>query len=308
MNPGDTVSVRIPPSGSSNAVACNAVVNTVDGETANVTCSYGTVDAYICTWSKEAKDNYPTDFACWPQGSGPGPQGIQGLTGPQGPAGNDGAQGPAGNDGAQGPPGEDGAQGPAGDDGAQGIPGIDGEDGSQGIQGPDGPQGIQGIQGPQGDVGPQGPAGAGFVSTVATLASDQATGANTTPVTLSGLSFSYDANAKYRIWFMGRVSPAAAGTGCGFQFDLSSAVTAINVQHFHQLANTGTLSGGHSIADDASVGVSSGMPGTSTYPVVGQGLLVTGANAGTAQLRFRSETNAIVTAKAGLTMVVEKIA
>jgi len=143
---------------------------------------------------------------------------------------------------------------------------------------------------------------------VATLANDQATGANTTPVTLTGLVFNYEANSKYRIWFMGRVSPTAATTGCGFQFDLSSAVTAIDVQFYHQLANTGTLSGGHSIADDASVGVSSEMPGTSTYPVVGDGLLVTTSNAGTAQLRFRSETTAVTTAKAGLTLVVEKIA
>jgi hypothetical protein len=143
---------------------------------------------------------------------------------------------------------------------------------------------------------------------VATLASDQATGANTTPVTLTGLVFSYDANSKYRIWAMGRVAPAAATTGCGFQFDLSSAVTAINVLFFHQLANTGTLSGGHSIADDASVGVSSGMPGTSTYPVIVHGLLVTGADTGTAQLRFRSETTAVTTCKAGFTLVAEKIA
>ena len=143
---------------------------------------------------------------------------------------------------------------------------------------------------------------------VGTLAADQATGANVTPVTLSGLVFSYEANSKYRLWFMGRVAPTAATTGCGFQFDLSSAVTAISVLFSHQLANTGTLSGGHSIADDASVGVSSGLPGTSTYPVVGNGLLVTGANTGTAQLRFRSETTAVTTCKAGLTLVVEKVA
>lgn len=150
-------------------------------------------------------------------------------------------------------------------------------------------------------------AGVGF-HFVGTLANNQATGANVTPVTLTDLVFSYIANSKYRIWAMGRVQPTAATTGCGFQFDLSSAVTAINVMHFHQLANTGTLSGGHSIADDASVGVSSGMPGTSTYPVTIQGLLVTGANAGTAQLRFRSETTAVTTCLAGFTLVVEKIA
>jgi hypothetical protein len=158
------------------------------------------------------------------------------------------------------------------------------------------------------DDGTWATAGGTSYTLVATLASDQATGADTTPVSLSGLVFNYEANSTYRIWFMGRVSPAAAGTGCGFQFDLSSAVTDINVEFFHQLANTGTLSGGHSIADDASVGVSSGMPGTSTYPVFGTGILRTTDNAGTAQLRFRSETTAVTTAKAGMTLVVEKIA
>ena len=143
---------------------------------------------------------------------------------------------------------------------------------------------------------------------VATLASDQATGANTTPVTLTGLSFSYEANAVYRIWAMGQVSPAAATTGCGFQFDTSTTFTELSVQFFHQLASTGTLSGGHSIADDASVGVSSGLPGTSTYPATVFGLLRTNANAGTAQMRFRSETTAVITCKAGFTLVVERVA
>lgn len=142
---------------------------------------------------------------------------------------------------------------------------------------------------------------------VTTLANDATTGANVTPIVLTGLIFTYEANSKYRIWFMGRVSPAAATTGCGFQFDLSSVVTAIDLQFFHQLANTGTQTGGHSIADNASVGVSSGMPGTSTYPVTGFGLLVTGANTGTAQLMFRSETTAAITAKAGIVLVIEKI-
>lgn len=143
--------------------------------------------------------------------------------------------------------------------------------------------------------------------TVATLSGNQATGANTTPVTLTGLTFNFVANGVYRIWFMGRVQPTAATTGCGFQFDLSVAVTSIDVQFFHQLASTGTLSGGHSIADDASVGVSSGMPATSTYPVTGFGLLRAGANGGSAQLRFRSETTAVTTCMAGFTLVVEKI-
>lgn len=142
---------------------------------------------------------------------------------------------------------------------------------------------------------------------IGTLASDAATGANTTPISLTGLVFSYVANATYRVWVFGTVSPAAATTGCGFQLDLSSAVTSVGLMFYHQLANTGTLSGGHSIADDASVGVSSGLPGTSNYPVCVQGLLISGANAGTAQLRFRSETSAAITARAGMTMIVERV-
>jgi hypothetical protein len=144
--------------------------------------------------------------------------------------------------------------------------------------------------------------------TIYTLANNAATGANTTPINVTGLVFSYEANSTYKIELFGRVQPVAATTGCGFQFDLSSAVTIINFQFFHQLANSGSLAGGHSIADDASVGVSTGMPGTSTYPVAGFGMLVTGANTGTAQLRFRAEVAAVTTLLAGTRMLVEKIA
>jgi len=143
---------------------------------------------------------------------------------------------------------------------------------------------------------------------VTTLASDTPTAANTTPVTLTGMSFSYAANSKYLIRFIGAVSSAAATTGCGFQFDVSSAVTSIYVSFHHQLANAGTLSGGSSTADNASLGVSSGVPTLNVnVPVIGSGLIITGANTGTAQLMYRSETTAVTTAKAGLTMIVEKI-
>lgn len=144
---------------------------------------------------------------------------------------------------------------------------------------------------------------------VATLANDATTGANTTPIDLTDLVFTYETNSVYRIWFCGRVSAAAATTGCGFQINVSSAVTSVDLIFFHQLANTGTLSGGHSIADDASQGVSSGIPANGgNYTVSGHGLLRTTTNTGTAQLRYRSETNAATTARAGLTMVVEKVA
>lgn len=144
---------------------------------------------------------------------------------------------------------------------------------------------------------------------VTTLANNQATAANTTPVILTGMSFSYAINSIYIIRVLGSISSAAATTGAGFQLDVSSAVTQIAMNFFHQLANTGTITGGSSIADNASAGVSSGLPVLNTaVPVSVQGILRTGANTGTAQLMYRSETTAVTTALAGLTMIVEKVA
>lgn len=136
------------------------------------------------------------------------------------------------------------------------------------------------------------------------------TAANTTPVSVSGASFSYVANATYRIWVMGRLNSTAATTGAAVHFDLSSAVTAIDVNFYHQLAGgtTGTLTGGHSIADDTSAGTSSGVPtGPLDVPITADALLVTGANSGTCQLRLRSETTAVTELLAGTVMVVERV-
>jgi len=151
-------------------------------------------------------------------------------------------------------------------------------------------------------------AGGSAYTFVGSLAGDVATGANVTPVDLTGLVWTYAANSAYLFRWVGEVLPAATTTGCGFQLDVSSAVTNIDMRFSHQLANTGTLTGGSSRADDASVGVSSGMASASVpTAITGQGMLITGANTGTAQLRFRSETTAVTTCKTGLTLVVEKV-
>ena len=134
------------------------------------------------------------------------------------------------------------------------------------------------------------------------------TGANTTPVSVSGAVFTYKTNSVYRIWVMGRLNSAAATTGAAIQFDLSSAVTSIDVIGYNTLAAAGTISGFASVADDASVAVSSGVPaGPLDVPIIANGLLITGANTGTAQLRLRSETTAVTELLAGVVMVVEKI-
>ena len=227
-------------------------------------------------------------------GSGtPGPKGDAGPQGPAGPTGPQGPTGPAGADGAAGP------QGPKGDTGSQGP---------QGNPGSQGPQGQQGIQGPQGDPGPQGPAGPDPITARLTLGADKPTGANTTPVTL-GLSFNYLANSTYIVDIYALVAPGAATTGCGFMLDTSSAVTYVATHVTHQLAATGTLSGASSIGDMAATlsGVSSGMPATASYPVLGGGILISGANAGTATFFFRSETTAVTTCKAGSVFLVTKV-
>jgi hypothetical protein len=144
--------------------------------------------------------------------------------------------------------------------------------------------------------------------TILSLASDAATAANTTPVNLTSMSFSYDANSKYIFDMHMFTLAAAATTGHGFQLDVSSAVTQIGMSFFNQLATTGTISGGSSVADDTSLGVSSGVPNTTINYSNGKGILITGANSGTAQFRYRSETTAITTCKAGSTIIVTKIA
>jgi len=259
--------------------------------------------------------------------------GGEGTVGPQGPPGPEGPQGPPGADGGQG------IQGIQGIPGDTGPAGADGAQGPQGNPGADGAQGIQGIQGPQGDAGPQGNPGVGvpaggtanqvlaknsatdydtaWTTPVAggdpyharlILGADKPTGANVTPVTL-GLSFSYIANSKYVVDIYALVAPTAATTGCGFSIDVDTAVTYVGTHVTHQLAATGTLSGSTSVGDKAATlsGVSSGMPGTQSYPVIGGGILITGANAGTATFFFRSETPAVTTCKANSIFLVTKV-
>ena len=145
--------------------------------------------------------------------------------------------------------------------------------------------------------------------TVLVLGSDIATGANTTPVNLTGMSFSFAANSKYVIDMYMIQQSAAATTGFGYQIDTSVAVTSVMLTHVNQLANTGTLTGSSSIGDAAATGVSSGLPGAATnVPVMGSGLLVTGANAGTAQFQVRSETTAVTTCKSGSIIRIHKVA
>lgn len=133
------------------------------------------------------------------------------------------------------------------------------------------------------------------------------TAANITPVNLIGMSFSYQANSIYVFDLYMFVSSVAATTGIGLQLDVSSIVTKIGMNFFHQLAATGTITGGSSVTDDSSLGVSSGVLGTGINFVNGKGILITGDNSGTAQFRFRSEVAAITTCNKDSKIIVTKI-
>ena len=140
------------------------------------------------------------------------------------------------------------------------------------------------------------------------LANDLTTGANTNMNNVSGFVFTYEANSTYRVHVYGAISSAATTAGVGFAFDVSSAVTNVWLQFYHQLATGGTITGGSQVIDATSYAVTSGTPANNQIiPVYVTALINTTTNTGTAQLQFRSEVNTAVTLKAGTVMVVEKL-
>lgn len=140
------------------------------------------------------------------------------------------------------------------------------------------------------------------------LANDLTTGANTNMNNVSGFVFTYEANSTYRVHVYGAISSAASQAGVGFAFDVSSTVTNVWLQFYHQLATGGTITGGSQVIDATSYAVTSGTPANNAIiPVFATGLINTNANTGTAQLQFRSEVNTAVTLKAGTVMVIEKL-
>jgi hypothetical protein len=235
----------------------------------------------------------PPDGSVSGSGGVPGPQGPPGPEGPQGPRGTDGATGPQGPTGPAGPQGSDGPQGP------QGPPGADGP------QGPKGDPGAAGAQGPPGQQGPPGPSAyVAVVKQAADVSNSATTRVNT------DLVFSFDPGGVYAVDLYLLVTTAAATTGLALAFDTSVTVTVNALTFEHQLATAGTLTGGDSIADDTPRGISSGVPAASALvPVLAKGLIVAGATAGTARLRFASEVSgSAVVFKANSAMTVTKIA
>lgn len=150
--------------------------------------------------------------------------------------------------------------------------------------------------------------GGGNTEITLRLASSVSTGANTTLVDLTGMTFSYEANSTYRINFYMNVTAAAATTGHGFGINCSTAPSVVALNGTTVLANTGTSSTWQAIANNAVVGVTSGIPtANAVTPSMGQGVLTTGGTAGTATFRFRSEVAAVTTCTANSVITVLKI-
>ena len=246
-----------------------------------------------------------------------GPTGATGSVGPTGPAGVDGPTGPAGATGPTGPAGADGVPGPTGPTGAAStVAGPTGPAGAQGPTGPTGPTGaastvtgptgptgaaVTGPTGPAGATGPTGPAGAdGAGVSVVKSTSTITNSSNTTPTSITGLSFAVSSGVMYHFKFMGGYQSAATTTGIGFTFT-GPATTYCNWNVQIQQAAAGTdMMFTNTATALSSVLVSASVVATATtYAWEVEGFVQPSA-AGTLQLQVRSEVNASqVTVNAG---------
>lgn len=148
-----------------------------------------------------------------------------------------------------------------------------------------------------------------FTETILRLASDVSTGANTTPVNLTGLTFTATANTYYRVDLLTGTTAAAATTGFGVGVNCTNVPQQILMHGTAQLANAGTVTGWSSIANNAIAGATSGFPtANTTVPGQGNGFIRAHASTtGSCQFIFRSSASAVSTAKAGFTIVVRQI-
>jgi hypothetical protein len=149
----------------------------------------------------------------------------------------------------------------------------------------------------------------GGSETVLVLGSQVSTGANTTLVDLTGMSFTADADGLYKVTIFAAINNAAATTGFGIGVNCAQATQTVWMTGTTQLANTGTVTTWSAIANNAIVGVTSGLPtANADVPTHGGGLIKAHATtSGTCIFRLRSETTAVARMQAGSTFVVKKV-
>ena len=141
------------------------------------------------------------------------------------------------------------------------------------------------------------------------LAGDVSTGANTTLVDLTGMTFTATGGKTYTIEIRGTINAAANTTGHGFGVNCAQTPVLVSLSGSSQLADTGTSTAWSAIANDAIVAATSGMPTNATnVPSIGGGVIRAHATtSGTCTFRFRSETTAVTTAKAGTVITITQV-
>jgi hypothetical protein len=220
-------------------------------------------------------------------GGGEGPQGPEGPEGPQGPPGD---PGPQGQTGAQGPKGD------AGDTGSAGSPGI------QGPPGDDGAPGQDGAEGPQGDPGPQGVPGPSSLTNVTKSSPQAITGA---VGDVTGMSASLAANSTYTVNIY---IPIGAVTGTSPTLALSlTGPASPTIVSLRRKQMTSASAVAFSVITSFTA-FAAGAAVANTHHTI-EGVIVTGANSGTLQLRAAAAgTTPSITITQGASLVLNKIA
>jgi hypothetical protein len=145
--------------------------------------------------------------------------------------------------------------------------------------------------------------------TVLILGSQVSTGANVTLVDITGMTFSATAAKIYEFVIQAAINNAAATTGYGIGINCVQTPQRVWMTGQSQLANTGTVSAWSAIANNAIVGVTSGVPTINTdVPTRGGGqILAHATNTGNCTFRLRSETTAVARMQAGSVFVVTQL-
>lgn len=144
---------------------------------------------------------------------------------------------------------------------------------------------------------------------VFTLAADATNSSNSTLSDVSGMSFTAAAGGLYEIEVIGWARSAATTTGMWLGFNTPASPTLISGLGFTVGSTSGTPVSFSQAADDTVTSVGTSFLGTGAdHSVILRATLFNGANAGTVQLRMRSEVNSSqVTLKQNSLMIVRRI-
>lgn len=147
------------------------------------------------------------------------------------------------------------------------------------------------------------------LETTLVLAGQVSTGADVNLVDITGVAFTATAGGIYSVTIFGAVNNAAATTGYGIGVNCAQTPQIVWLTGGSQLANTGTESQWSAIANNAIIGVTSGVPTNATdVPVFGGGIIKAHASTpGTCTFRFRSETTAAARIQAGSVFIIKKV-